>query len=82
MSTPAEFKELERLLEDAGESPLEQYKAINRFKFRHFADLYLEKPFSMDALLVYVSQLILLESTFRLDEGEGRTLVTMMSKEK
>ncbi|MCI5051863.1 MAG: DUF2764 domain-containing protein [Simkaniaceae bacterium] len=78
---PPEFTELEELLVEAGDDPMEQFKAINLFKFRHFADRYLEKPFSMDALLVYMVQLILLESIHRLDSDEGKKLINMMVKE-
>ena len=72
---PYELKDLEQAVMQAGEDPLAQYLAVNRYRFNQFESLSYEKPFSIDYLLAYTYMLIILEEKHRLNKQQGQDII-------
>jgi len=71
---PAEYAELKGILDSCAYDPWEEHKAIVGWRFRKIADM-AEGNFSIDQVLAYMAQLMLVEYWHELDEGKGRMIL-------
>jgi hypothetical protein len=72
---PFEFKDLKLAIEKAGPNPLKQHFAIAEYRFRHYAPFLEEDPFSIDSLLAYFVQYMILDDYHGLSVDEGKELL-------
>lgn len=72
---PAEWVELKELTLASGADPWQRYKAFALWRFKKIEEL-VEKPlFSIDWILAYMAQLMIVEQWNELDEGKGRMIL-------
>lgn len=76
---PFEYAELGERLKDA-KSPEEQYHLMADFRFRRIGDEVQDDPFSIDYLLGYLVQLMIVEDDFAQSERKGNEHLTEMVK--
>ncbi|HKY99925.1 MAG TPA: DUF2764 family protein [Rhabdochlamydiaceae bacterium] len=72
---PAEYAELKEILDSCAYDPWEEHKAVVRWRFLKIADMAEGKFFSIDKVLAYMAQLMLVEYWHELDEGKGRMIL-------
>jgi transposase len=77
---PMEYKEVKELLDLHGSDPLEQNKAIAGYRFRKINEMEEDKPFSIDFLLAYLAQLMILEYWSGLSEDQGKVILSTFKK--
>ena len=75
---PFEFLDLQELLEGVSDDPLDQYQMILRYRFEKIGELTIDEHFSIDLLLSYMVQLIILEEYYDLDERKGEALLNQL----
>ncbi|MDR2539802.1 MAG: DUF2764 domain-containing protein [Chlamydiales bacterium] len=68
---PPEYARLKEIFFTYYKDPWEQYQAFTEYRFASVADLVSKSLFSMDHILCYVAQFMLVESLYHLDKGEG-----------
>ncbi len=79
---PLEFFELGELLKDvSSDDPLAQYKIIARYRFSSIMDAVQDHPFSIDYLLGYLIQFMMVEDWNQLDDEQGREQLNTIVKE-
>jgi len=69
---PFEFRDLKFAIDQAGPNPLKQQFAILKYRFGHYAHFVEEHPFSLDSLLAYFVQYIILDDYYSLSLEEGK----------
>ncbi len=72
---PAEYKDLKELLDRCGADPWEQHKALLGYRFHKIQDLVEEQPFSMDGILAYLAQLLIIEYWHELSAEKGQMIL-------
>ena len=72
---PIEYKEIKDLLLSSGEDPWEQNKVIALYRFNKIQELVEEKQFSMDYILAYLAQLMIVEYWNELDKAKGKIIL-------
>ena len=78
---PEGFEALKGIFEEHREHPLELHKALIEWKFSKIDEMLEFDPFSIDRILGYLVQLILVENWQELDENIGLNLVKHIVKE-
>ena len=68
---PIDFIDLGEQLKRIGDKPDQQYRLMAQFLFDWIEDRIQDRPFSIDYLLGYLLQLIIVEDFFALDEESG-----------
>lgn len=76
---PYEFKDLGHLLEGV-KDPLDQHRIIQEYRFKKLEELASGPLFSIDWLLSYMVQLMVLEDLRKLNEEEGKALFTRIKE--
>lgn len=77
---PAEYKEVKELLDACGSDPLEQNKAIAAYRFRKVKEMGEGDSFSIDYILSYLVQLMIVEYWNGLDSERGQTILSTFKK--
>ncbi|MES2199303.1 MAG: DUF2764 family protein [Chlamydiota bacterium] len=77
---PVEYKEVKELLDSVGGDPLAQNKAIASYRFRKIKEMGEEKSFSVDWILAYLAQLMIVEYWNGLDKEKGQTILSTFKK--
>ncbi len=77
---PAEYKEVKELLDLCGSDPLEQNKAIAGYRFRTIREMGKGNSFSIDFLLAYLAQVMIIEYWNELDKEKGQTILSTFKK--
>ena len=68
---PFEYARLKEIFFTYYKDPWEQYRAFTEYQFTTVADIVSKSLFSIDHILCYVAQFILVESLYHLDKKEG-----------
>ena len=72
---PAEYREIKDLLDNCGKDPFLQSKEMASCRFRKIEELKLGTQFSVDGVLAYVAQLMLVEHWNELDQAKGKVIL-------
>ncbi len=75
---PFEFKDLETLLSDLPDDPLEIYHALARYRFEKLGELAKDYPFSLEAIMIYLKRLMIAWEWYNLNEGLGSEKLTQL----
>lgn len=77
---PAEYKELKEVVEAAGADPVEQNKACALYQFRKIEEMKEKGLFSVDSILAYLAQLMVIENWNELDKMKGKLVLDTFKK--
>lgn len=80
---PEKYKELKILFEKYGDDPLALQKAIDVYRFEtieSFVDM--ADTFSIERILVYLAQLLIVEKWFEFDKAKGSQIIGTIVKER
>lgn len=77
---PFEYVELGEKLKDSTGKPDEEYRVMAEFRFHRIGEEIQDHPFSVDNLLGYLVQLMIVEDVFALDEKRGNANLNEMVK--
>ncbi len=72
---PSEYTRLNEIFFTYYKDPWEQYRAFTEYQFAAVADIVSKSLFSIDHILCYVAQFILVESLYHLDRKEGEKIL-------
>ena len=72
---PQEYKEIKDLLYSCGSDPWEQNKVIASYRFNKVQEMIEEKQFSMEFILAYLAQLMIIENWNELDKAKGQIIL-------
>ena len=72
---PLEYQEIKDLLHACGSDPWQQNKTLCVYRFNKIQEMISELPFSIDWILAYLAQLMLVEYWNELDEAKGRAIL-------
>jgi hypothetical protein len=72
---PAEYHEIRDILQSCGEDPWQQNKSLCSYRFNKIQEMVGDLQFSMDWILAYLSQLMIIEYWNELDENRGRAIL-------
>lgn len=79
---PEKFEELKVLFEKEGDHPLALEKGLDLYRFEKIENLVdMADQFSIHRILAYMTQLILVEKWFELDEKKGKQIVETIRNE-
>jgi len=79
---PEKYQELKIIFDRYADEPLELEKALDEYRFNYIESLIeLSDTFSMDRILAYMSQLMILQKWFALDQEKGLKIVDIIVKE-
>ena len=78
---PLEFTELEEALKGNDKNPKEQYRALAEFYFHNILEKIQDHPFSIDYLLGYLAQFIIVDNWNMLNEKKGNERLNQVVKE-
>lgn len=78
---PVWFGRLKETFEENRDHPLKLHKAICEYRFAMMEHLSEREFFSMDRVLGYLAQLVIVEQWLKLDEQEGKAILDKMVKE-
>lgn len=80
---PEKYKELQELFENLGGDPLALEKALDQYRFNYLGNLAAsEDPFSIQYILAYFLQMILIKKWFEMDHLKGMNIANTLVKEK
>lgn len=71
---PFEYAPLKEIFFTYYRDPWEQYRAFTQYQFTFVEDLASRSLFSIDHILCYVAQFLLVESLYHLDQREGKRI--------
>lgn len=77
---PFEFKELKPIFDAYSHSPLELQKALYEYRFQVIVDLMDAQHFSIDRILGYIAQLIIVEDWLALDVQKGIEIIDKIER--
>lgn len=77
---PFEYAELGEKMKEVQGKPKEQYDAMARFRFNRIGEQVQDHPFSLDYLLGYMVQLMVVEDAYQLDEKQGNETLSEIVK--
>ncbi|NGX51248.1 MAG: hypothetical protein K1060chlam2_01113 [Chlamydiae bacterium] len=77
---PFGYEELAEKLKEVEGDPKGQYEAMAAFRFDKLTENWQDHPFSLDYLLCYLVQLMIIEDWIALDETEGNQSLTEIVK--
>lgn len=72
---PFEYKELKPIFEAYADSPLELHRALYEYQFNHIIEVWGGELFSMNRILSYMAQLLIVERWLELDVQQGINIV-------
>ncbi len=73
---PPEYQDLKELLASCGSDPWEENRAFAEYRFKKIDELAETKqPFTIDVILAYLAQLMILEYIIELDTARGRMIL-------
>ncbi len=72
---PLEYVEIRDILESCYADPLLENKAFAEYRFKKIDELSVGDPFTINRILAYMAQLMLVENLHELDEEKGRLVV-------
>ena len=78
---PEEYKEIKDILTRYEDKPLELEKAMIEFRFKKIQELLGDQLFTMDRILGYLIQLIMIEKWNQLDKQKGKAIIDTMLKD-
>ena len=79
---PEKYQALKAIFDRYADEPLELERALDEYRFNYIDSLIeLSDSFSMDRILAYMSQLIILQKWFALDKEKGLKIVDIIVKE-
>lgn len=80
---PEKYRELKVLFEKYGDDPLALQRALDEYRFETIDNLVdLADTFSIERILAYLTQLIIIEKWFELDNAKGIQIVDNIVKEE
>ena len=79
---PFEYAQLGEKLKNAQGKPKEQYEVMAAFRFNRVGDEVQDDPFSLDYVLGYLVQLMIVEDAWALDEKHGSQMLSEIVKGK
>lgn len=77
---PMEYKEVKELIAAANGDPWEQNKAITEYRFRMVQQMVEAETFSIDSMLSYLVQLMLIEYWHELSREKGQIILSTFKK--
>ncbi len=75
---PSRYEELKGLFEEHDDEPLDLYQALCEYRFQKLENFYQIDFFSVDRILAYLAQLVIVEKWMELDKQKGLELVKTM----
>ncbi len=72
---PMEYQEIKEMIAASGFDPWERYRAFAAFRFSKIEELVDTPLFSIDQILAYLAQLMILESMNELDKKRGKAIL-------
>ena len=79
---PEKYEALKLIFDRYSDEPLELERALDEYRFNYIESLVeFTDPFSMDRILAYMSQLIILQKWNALDKEKGLKIVDIIVKE-
>jgi len=72
---PVEYHEIRDIFQSCGEDPWQQNKSLCSYRFYKIQEMVSGLQFSMDWILAYLSQLMIIEYWNELDESKGRAIL-------
>lgn len=79
---PDKYAELKVLFDQYGDDPLKLQKALDEYRFNYIDQLVdMSDAFSIERILAYMAQLIIIEKWFELDKKKGMEIVDLIVKE-
>jgi hypothetical protein len=72
---PAEYADLKELIASSYADPWLEHQAFAAYRFKKIGELAEKKLFSIDQILCYMVQLMIVESLFELDEQRGNMIL-------
>jgi hypothetical protein len=72
---PAEYQELKLLLLSCGSDPWQKNQVLARWRFNKIATLVQDPLFSIDWILAYIAQFLIVDQLHELDEKKGRQIL-------
>ena len=78
---PQEFVKIKEIFESVKENPLDLNRKFSEYRFEKIEELYAAQIFSLDRLLAYLVQLMIVEQWQSQNQQKGEALVNAMVKE-
>lgn len=78
---PPKYEDMREIFEQNYHSPMSLYQAITEYKFNKIDEMIGLDVFSLDKIIGYMIQLILVESALKLDKKKGLEIVDKIVKE-
>jgi hypothetical protein len=72
---PLEYQELKDLLQACGSDPWQQNKSLTSYRFRKIQEIMSPLPFSIEWILGYLAQFMIIEQWNELNAAKGRALL-------
>lgn len=72
---PLEYQDLRDVLHACGPDPWQQNKSLAAYRFMKIQEMMSTSPFSMEWILAYLAQLMIIEQWNELNAAKGRTLL-------
>ncbi len=72
---PIEYQEIQDLLHACGPDPWQQNKTLCSYRFNKIQEMISDLQFSIDWILAYLAQLMIIEYWNELDENKGRAIL-------
>ncbi len=78
---PPEYSDLKKVFEQYRDDPLGLHQALCEYRFNRLEEMVGDRTMSIDYILAYVLQLIVVEKWLELDQQKGQTIVDRIIKE-
>jgi hypothetical protein len=78
---PFEYSDLEPILTSISREPMQEFRAMNKYRYQKVMEMAEREEFSIDWLLSYTVRLMLLEDWWRLDDNRGNLILNEIVKE-
>lgn len=79
---PYEYRDLERLLEEAGSNPMRQYEVMAKYRFDYYLGFVDDHQFSIVGIIAYMMRLWILEEFFDLRDDKGNKILDNLMESK
>lgn len=79
---PYEYKDLERIIVEAGPDPSKQLEAMTLYRFNFYQEHIVKHPFTLEALIAYMMALWILEDYYALKQDKGELLLANIVETK
>ncbi|WP_068468309.1 DUF2764 family protein [Candidatus Protochlamydia phocaeensis] len=80
---PEKYQELKVMFEKYGDDPLALQQALDQYRVAYIEGMVdMADAFSIERILAYMAQLIIIEKWFELDKNKGKEIVDTIVKEK